>query len=121
MISNIIFLNLDELRLFLFLHRIYKFTTSTQRTDFEFTEKQFINNLIFNLGSHFAQTSANWIFPVSTRSLATEHTGIECLTTGCRFIISEGLKGRAAARSYLRDVTARPTCLQHENVITKVR
>lgn len=60
-------------------------------------------------------TSANWIFPVSTRSLATEHTGIECLTTGWRFKISDVWKGKAARRSYVRAVIVRPICLEHKN------
>ena len=54
-------------------------------------------------------TSANWIFPVSTRSLASEQTGTECFTTGWRFKISNISKGAAELRSYLRAAIVMPT------------
>lgn len=53
-------------------------------------------------------TSANWILPVSTRSLASEHMGTECFTTGWRFKISEVWKGSAESRLYLRAATVMP-------------
>ena len=65
--------------------------------------------------SRKVHTSANWIFPVSTRSLASEHTGTECLTTGCRFKISDVWKGVAELRSYLRAAIEIPTCKRNQS------
>jgi hypothetical protein len=55
-------------------------------------------------------TSANWILPVSMRSLASEHMGTEFFTTGWRFKISDVWKGATELRSYLRAATFMPTC-----------
>lgn len=63
-------------------------------------------------------TSANWIFPVSTRSLASEHRGTECLTTGWRFKISVVWKGAAELRSYLRAAIVIPTCKGNHKQVT---
>ena len=55
-------------------------------------------------------TSANFSFPVSTRSFASEHTGTECLITGWRFKISDVWKGAAELKSYFLAATVIPTC-----------
>lgn len=66
-------------------------------------------------------TSANWTFPVSTRSLASEQTGIECFTTGWRSKKSDVEKGATTSRSYFRAAMTIPTCENHQiNVSNKV-
>lgn len=67
-------------------------------------------------------TSANCTFPVSTSSFASEHTGIECLTTGWRFKISDVWKGVPALRSYFLAAMVTPTCLlMPDNLVDKSR
>ena len=58
-------------------------------------------------------TSDNWILPVSTRSLAFEHKGTECFTTGWRFMMSDVWKGAAELKSYLRAAIVMPTCKEN--------
>lgn len=68
-----------------------------------------------------AYTSANWTFPVSTRSLASELIGIAYLTTGWRFKISDTWKGAIASRSYLRAAIVMPTCSDHLTLLVKMQ
>ena len=76
------------------------------------SENKLLGNLSFLVTK--VHTSANWIFPVSTRSLVSEHTGIECLTTGLRSKISDIWKGAAASRSYLWAAMDMPTCKKQQ-------